>query len=947
MQPRLYDAPRGTSRLLALAAVLACTSPVLFSVTAQQPSAAAPSVPTPAAGGAIAGQVLEKDSGRPVPFPMLDIIGGTLGAQGDAEGRFRITGVPAGMHRLRARRLGYLPVTDSVRVADGETTTHDFTLGTAVTQLEATRVQGAANRGSEAGMMELQRSAAAVMDGMSSEAMARAPGANAAEAITRLTGISVVDRKFTVVRGLPERYNNTQLNGVDLPSPEPLRKIVPLDIFPSSLLESIVASKTATPDKPGDFAGGSVEIRTKEFPSRRVVQMNVSQDFNSLTTFNDVSYVPRTGIAMLGFSGSARRAPSRPGSGASNDSFERFAESIRNVWTPKARSAPPGLGLGLSAGDRKGPLGYTVSLAYSTRIDYQPGRLYQFVADKEQGVADRGFVARESQSVVDWGATANVSVQAGRSAKFGWKNLYTRNAEEYIALNDAFETHRGNERVRAYQVRFVERELMQTQLTGDHTLGFLRNARFEWKATAARASRDEPDNRSATYVEDANTGVFAMQPANQTYLWFRFLDDAVLTGHADLSTPIKLWGGREMLFKTGGMYRQKDRRFAADVFTYRPSSTPPSGSDVFSLPPEQAFSPEHVGTFPNADIALARLDALALPYRSADDLGAFYGMVDVSLFRWLRIVGGARAEHWMLDVRPASGIAVLDSVTLRRERDVLGSVNLTLALTDRMNVRLAGYQTVGRPDPRELTNDYYTPVSGECGNQGNDQLRHTRINNADFRWEFYPDADELIAVSGFFKQFRLPVIEVVSLPQANLCIAYYVNAESATNTGGEVEIRKSLGWVPFVSDGVSANVNVTIVQTEALLGERFQNIKTQFQGQSPYVVNAGLMYQSADDRITLSVLVNAFGDRITRYGATSLDAATGQVFQIPHVNERARVTLDAKLQARFRSRVSWSVSAKNLTNQAQRFYQDSDIGRVRTGFIRTGVSVKIGAGFEL
>lgn len=904
-------------------------------------------------GGTITGQVLERDAGRPVPLAMLDIPGTALAAQGDTAGRFRITNVPPGAYVVRARRLGFQPArSDTVRVAAGAIADVRLLMAAAVTQLEATRVTGAASRGSEAGLLEMQRTAATVIDGVSAEAIARTAGSNAADAITRVTGISVVDRKFTVVRGLPERYNNTLLNSVELPSPEPLRKVVPLDIFPASLLESIVASKTATPDKPGDFAGGSVEIRTKDFPERRVAQISVSQDGNTQSTFRQLPFMSRRGVGWLGFSGADRRAPGRPAPGTQDtETLERFAESLRNIWTPAPQLVPPGLGLNLSLGNRVRRVGYTLSLAYGTRVEYQPARLYRFTSDTS-GSDVRGFVARESQTVVDWGGTGNVSVMVGAGSRLGWKNLYTRNAEESVAVQNGFETYRGPERLLGYQVRFVERELVQSQLFGDHVLAFLRNMRVEWKVTAARATRGEPDNRSATYTEDLETGLYALQANRQSFLWFRFLEDRVGSGNLDVTTPLPFFGGRELHVKAGGLWRAKERRFDADVFVYRPSDAPPSGTGFYTLPPEQAFSPEHVGTF-GADVAVTRLDALGLPYRSRDDLGAAYGMMDVALLPWLRVVGGARLEHWRLDVRPASGVAAMDSATLRRERDLLASANITVALGSRMNLRLAASQTLARPDPRELTNDYYSPVTGECGNQGSADLRHTRIRNADVRWEWFPGMDQVLAISGFYKEFDAPVVEIVSLPQSSTCIAFYRNALSARSTGGEFEVRHALDFLPGIPAGLAGSVNVTVTDAEALLeppGAGFDPIPTPLMGQSPWLANAGLSYASRGERLMLSVAANAFADRIVRYGATSINAGDGsadaQVFQIPHVLERGRVSVDARLQVRPGSRLTWTLAGRNLGNATQRFYQGTGANRIETGYARPGISLKLGVGAE-
>ena len=900
--------------------------------------------------GRVAGQVVDEASGRPLSNVQVVIVGTTAGALTDLDGRYGTRAVPVGTYSVRAMRIGYMAVQiDSIRLVPGAAVPANFALSAAAVSLSDVEITEASvtRATSEAGLLVMQKSAAAVTDGISAEAIGRSPDADAADAITRVTGVSVLDDKFVVVRGLAERYSNTQLNGVELPSPEPLKKVVPLDIFPASLLETIVTSKTATPDKPGDFAGGSVEIRTKEFPENRVLQLNVSQSYTSVSTFERFPFLPRSGPELLGYDDGSRAAPPAlpPGQPVTETELERFAESLRNVWTPPDERAMPNLGLGLNLGDRFGaenPVGYAASVTYSAKRKFTPDRLYRFVSNFE-GEADRGFVSQESQSVVDWGAIFNVSARRGINHKFGWKNLYTRNAEETFAQNRAFETYRGPEELRVHQVRYVTRQLVQAQLTGDHLIPRLFGSRAEWKLTYAEATRDEPDNRSATYVQNIATGEFAQGTSSTNYVWFRFLTDEVWTGSLDWSVPVGIRREADALLKFGGLQRFKDRDFRAQVYGYSPSSDP-AFADVLKLPPELAYAPENVGGSPSAPIYFRRLDAASLPYRSNDDLTAAYAMLDAPVGRALRLVGGARAERWDLELRPGAGTAQTD--TVRRDQwDILGSANVTWAWSDRTNVRFAAYQTVARPDPRELSEDFYVAVTGECGNRGNPDLRRTRILNADARWEMYPDAGQLFAVSAFYKSFDEPIVEIVNLPQATTCESRPFNAVRARNFGVELELRTAIGFLPLAPEGLSAHANVTLVRSRAQLPEQLGGQELPLQGQSAYVVNAGVLYTSESGRISLSVLANAFGDRITRYGTTIF--GNDGVFPIPHVEEAGRLTMDAKLQGQLTPRLSVSLAGRNLTNEAQIFFQDSAVGRVRTGFLRQGVGISLGLGYDL
>lgn len=915
--------------------------PLVAARVSAQESATAPT-PLPATErGSIAGQVFDRESGQPLPYATVEVVGLRLGGQTDLDGRYRIAGVPVGAHQVRARHIGHQPqLLDSVRVRAREATVVNFSLATASQQLAAVEIVAeATTRGtSDVALLAMRKAAPAVMDGISAEAMSRAPGSDAADAITRVTGVSVVDRKFVIVRGLPERYSNTLLNGVELPSPEPLKKVVPLDIFPASLLESIVTAKTATPDRPADFAGGSVEIRTKEFPENRVAHLSLTTGYNSLATFDALPTVPWRGMDYLGFDAGGTRT--RPGGDPFADP-ERWGERVRNVWTPATRRSLPELGMAASFGGQRDPegtpLGYIVALNYGTKTDYVPQRLYRFVTDDETGTADRGFVARETQRSVDWGGIANLSLRIGQGQKFGWKNLYTRNAEESVSDRIGFETYLGDFTNRIYQVRYVTRDFMQTQLTGDHHLRFFHDSRVEWKATGSLSRRAEPDNRSAVYSTGSEQQILATNPPT---LWFRFLADRQWSGHLDWQTPFSLPLGSSGSVKFGGSYRDKRRAFDAEF--YRFLVLPGRNTDAaLTLPPEQALAPENIG----ATFGLEAPGTYALPYRSTDRVSAGYTMLDLRVTPWVRVVGGMRVERWTLDMQQGTAALPVGDPIQRATTDRLWSGNATISLSERMNLRLAGYQTLARPDPRELSEENFTAVTGECSTSGNPLLRPSRISNADVRWEVYPSATGLFSVGGFYKRFTSPIIETVTIPGSGRCAVFPTNADDAFNYGAEVEVRTSLAFLPLISDRFDASLNTTLVRTTTNWrpGGAAPLVKLPMQGQSDYIANLTLQYTDSVGGLSASLVGNAFGDRIVRYG-TTIEGTGGRLVQIPHVYEKGRLTLDAKLTQRVGRRTTLSLSGRNLTNAATAFYQDSRAGRVPTGYQASGVSVSIGVG---
>lgn len=918
---------------------------------AQTPALPSPAAAAPMPRGYLVGQVTDKASGRPLPATNVVVVGTTLRTQTDLDGRYRLP-VPAGVYPVRAFRLGNVAQQiEGVRITAGVSITVNFALGSAVVQLQAQTVTAAPTKANtEDALLAMQKARSTVSDGISAEAIKRAPGVNASDAIVRVTGVSIVDGKFAVVRGLAERYSNTLLNGVDLPSPEPLKKIVPLDLFPSSLLESIIVSKTATPDKPGDFAGGSVEVTTKEFPNDRVAELSLSTGYNSQATLRSVSHLQSRGVDWFGFDqGGRRQFPSPlPEVFAITSANEVFAEKLRNVWTPAPRPIVPDFGGSLNLGGRFGgessPFGYVVSGTYNRQTEATPNRFQQFVFSEDPGVPLQGFTSNESTSLTNLGAIVNLAARIGSTQKISWKNLYTRSAEERLSATAGFDRDGTPVEREIYQVRYITRNLVQTQLTGDHLISRLLNSRVEWKATLASASRDEPENRSLVYLKGTSDTQFALAPSNPGTVWFRFLDDQIRSAQVDWGVPITRVLREGALLKVGALRRERSRSFDSYFFRVLPDQNP-AFRPILELPPEKVFSPDVIGS---AAVNLQRLNIFSAPYTANDNVQAYYGMLDVRLLDNVRFVGGLRREEWELDLAVTlQGDSAAPPVITRRAADNLLSGNVTINLTDRQNLRLAAYQTVARPDPREVASDYYIAVAGECGNQGNPELQRSQITNADVRWERYARPGEIIALSGFYKRFKAPISEQVTYQGGSNCTITPFNLETARLFGGELEVRRSLSMLPGALKRLTAALNLTVVNsrsTEAPFDSSLAGRTFKLQGQSDVLANVSLTYASNDGRTDASLLANYFSDRVARYGIASV--VNGVITSVPNVTERGRVGVDAKIRRRV-GKSTFSLSARNLTDAEVVFYQESRAGQLRTGYLRPGVGVSMGVGYAI
>lgn len=892
--------------------------------TAAQPS-------TVEKSGRIVGRVIDRKTGRPLSGARIAVVGRTENMASDMDGRFRSPQLPLGVYSVLATLIGYQALqVDSIKVTDGASVAVNLALQDAPVELQDLVSSAPPQRASaDAGLLAARQAASAMTDGVSAEAISKAPDADAADAATRVTGLSIFDDKYVVVRGLGERYSNAQLNGADVASPVLEKKVIPLDIFPASFLESIVASKTATPDKPGDFAGGSVEIRTKDFPENRIRQLTLSRAYNSLATLREMPMPPRGGTDWLGIDGGRREPP------ATGATTEQGLEAFRNIWIPGERRAPLGLGTELALGDQfpigGDGLGYIFSLNYGTDRGYIPRSIS----------LPSSLHTNETKATVDWGGIFNVTYRIGSTAKFGIKNLYTRAAEETYREAE-YETQFPT---RAFQLHYLERYLWQSQLTGDHQLGFILGSRFEWKLTYSRANINEPDNHTAFYAL-ADDGKFHFDPTAAATRLNRALHDKTRSGQADWSVPIAFRRPGDAQLKLGASYRVKIRDYDANDFRFLLSPNA-STYGIDTLSPERAFAPENLGNFVTL---VGSGQAFLDPYGADDKLFSTYAMLDIPLSDHLRFVGGVRREAWRLKFLPGGRNNLLglfrtnDSIVTRNNDDYLPSGNLTIKIGDRMNIRLAGSRTLARPDSRELSDGVYAPVAGDCAIKGNSSIERSLITNLDARWELYPREGEIASISGFHKYLKQPIIETVP-NSADGCFNSVANGNHATVSGMEFEIRHRLDFLPGVLRGFAAGLNLTLVSSSIDMPQSLGTYgPLELVGQSPLLVNVNVAYEPPGSPLSFSMLYNHLGDRIYQYGATTGAGATGT--QSPNRLERGRGTLDAKARWMFTQRLKFSVSGKNLTDSRTQIVIDDPVQRRISKIEASGIKVSASISYE-
>jgi outer membrane receptor protein involved in Fe transport len=809
-----------------------------------------------------------------------------------------------------------------VKVTPDRVTVIDAALTPQAIQVQGVSVTAERARTTVAGLLGSQRAAATVSSGISSDEISRTGDSRASDALKRVTGLTVVDDRYVFVRGLNERYSNVLLNKSSLPSPEPDKRVVPFDIFPSGLLSDIVVMKGFTPDMPGDFAGGSIRLTTKDFPEQLVFKVNASTGLNTQTTFRNFYTYQGGALDFLGADDGTRRLPSlvREAIDAGSSLTDQHARGFANIWSRQRMTAPPeqsysaSFGNNFSLGGR--PFGLLAALSYrngfSTSVEER--KLFISGADDSLEVRKHYQDYTLSRFNVLAGALLNMSYKPGLRDKLSLRTTYTRTSEDEVASwfmqNRDYDTDWD-----FYQLQWVERSLLSSELSGDHQLGLL-NSRFGWSAGYSTASRDEPDTRRVLYSSDPGLNNFKLDKDMEIGSGSRFfshLSDRSLNAGLNWETPFRQWSSLPSKLHVGGSYVFKDRGIDSRRFQFDGISGWVAGVDR-TLTPEEIFVPENFGTFFRLRDDTRRNDN----YSGTQQVGAGYAMLDMPLLTDLRFAGGARAENSHQRVRTYNLFAPDDEViSVVDNFDIMPSANLTYGLTPDMNLRAAFAQTVSRPSFRELSEQEFTNIDGEPV-IGNPDLKRTLIRNYDVRWEWYFGPAEHLAVAGFYKHFDLPIEQ--RFRNSTELLQTYENAVTAYSYRCEVEARAGLGRLASWLDPFTVTGNVAVIKSWVRLsatGGPETRTERPLQGQSPYVLNGMLSYDIPRIGLDASLSYNVFGPRI----------ATAGIQGIPDIIEQPFHRLDLVLSKGLSGGLEAKLSAKNLLDPEVEYTQGENVQR--------------------
>jgi hypothetical protein len=834
----------------------------------------------------------------------------------------------------------------------------DISMAPQAIEVDGITVSAERERGSTAFLLDQRASSVSLMDAVGEAEISRSPASDAAEVAKRMTGVTVSDGKYVFVRGLGERYSQTSLNGSALPSPEPEKEVVPLDLFPSGFLESLTTQKSYTPDQPADFSGGSVQIKTKNFPNQLTFKVGVSTSFNSNSQFQDgfIRY-DGGGRDWLGFDDGTRDIPSqaqalmgdvKDGGRLPSDEagLISIGESLRDTelaFAPRFEDTPLNRSFDASVGGRTGlfddgEFGFFVAGTYSDsyrRVDDEIERKWRTSAfDPETSnlaTPNVDYAFERGTRNVSWGTVTNFTLKPNPNQQISLRATVSLNTDDEGRTYSGENGEDIGGMLRDERSRFVQRLMLWGQLSGEHLLPW--DSRLDWRATMARADRNEPFLREAIYVLDDGDDVYRLLDFTESarYFWSELTDDD-MSAEVDWRLPFHL-ADREWSLKVGGAYRHRARDFGARRLNWLflgntvedLDSSLSSGTVVGSNPGE-------VGEFLISDVVEP-----GDIYAADDERVAGYAMLEIPVTSQLQAIVGARVETYSLALDSRTRFGIDTTLASRDQTDIAPALNLVYSPRDEFKIRAALSHTVNRPEFRELAPFQFTEATSLRQLKGNPELEPAEILGGDLRFDWFPSSGELISVGGFYKEMKNP-IEQVFVAAASSAYSFQ-NAEEATLYGLEMDVQLSAEHLARFLANLSFQGNFAWIDSEVTVvpGGIFlpTNLKRPLEGQAPYVLNLGLNYLPWEGW-EAGVFFNRFGERLTAAGGSGL----------PDIYEQPRNALDATISFPLPQGVRVKLKGTNLLD-ADYLFEQSANGITRTQrMYSTGRTFSVGFSYE-
>lgn len=811
------------------------------------------------------GVVIDKISGDPlVGASVVCVENKAHYAITGLDGSFVIKGISQGDYNFEISYLSFRTRSLPIKLNENGAFSLTIQLEPEVSTLASATVFGARENGSEASARASEKYAENVINVVSSKEIEISPDLTVANVVQRVSGVSLErnnngDGQYAIVRGMDKRYNYTLVNGIKIPSPDPKNRYVPLDIFPSDLLERLEVSKSLTPDMEGDAIGGVIDMKLKDAPNRFVINVNVGSGYNSLFLERPYRYFDGSTVNMQSprqMFGDEHRA--------TIDEFSR--ENVRFTdYTPM-----PNQIYGLSIGNRffENRLGVLVAGSYQNTFRGANSIFLPPDVNREDNTPfyDKVEIRRFSAQQIRSGVHSKIDYRLNENHKFDLYNAYIqlRDLETRSIIDTNLRIGRAAQGPGSGRIREKERSRLRVQqvynstLQGTHSL--TRNFGFDWSAVFSKALNDEPDLAELVFERGASFNNEGQQVVTQSVLdrdfqrrWMSNSDEDWAYYH-NFNYKFDEFMGGSLRLKAGGMYRHKNRENFFDRYLLRAD-------------PSQQFKDDELGI----DALSWRLETRIgtptdpLNYTSVENVLAYYGQFTY-LTEKFQVLAGLRSEATDFSWITNAPVTVEGRVGSISYSDLLPSIHLKIMRNKKENIRASYFASLSRPNffeviPYEINEDDFRE-------RGNPFLQRTTADNFDVRYELYPNSLDQFLVGIFYKTIQNP-IEYALVTEAQATFLQPNNFGTAVNSGLEVDYTHY-----FKDFGVRAYYTFTDSRITTSKQYRFRDLDNNtltsvdtlqtrpLQGQSRHIANVSLLYKNPRSKTDVQIAMVYTGSRI-------------------------------------------------------------------------------------
>ena len=794
--------------------------------------------------------------------------------------------------------------------------------------LKEVTVTGVARQNTEASMVQMSRNSAFVLNNVSAQEIRKTQDSNAGEVIRRIPGVSIIDDKFVMVRGLSQRYNNVWINGGAVPSSEADSRAFSFDIIPSGQIDNMVIVKTPSPEYPADYCGGFIIINTKEIPAENSFDITIGGSVNDQSHFNDFQYSKGSTTDFLGFDNGLRSLNGGISSKLStfdNNAIDLVNNGFNNDWLVKTRKPAPDIKLGSSLshhwtlGENK--LGLVAALNYTnewrTYSDMQNNLFGVYDITNDRSNYLRHSIDDQYNHNVRIGLMANMTLLSSSGKhKYQLKNIFNQIGNDRYTYRKGITAQSNNEESAEYYYR--SRTTYNGQITGKHTLG---NNILDWNAGYAYANRNIPDRRRYAIDDALESGILALTTGNEISREYTQLDEHIFSlGINDNSTLS--FGSFSPSFKVGAYGEYRTRKYNTREFIYNWNAYSNNLPDDFrhSDIPTLLSNADNFGL---DKLHLLEVTNMTNDYEGNNTLGAAYFAATLP-FGKFNIYAGVRYEHDKMElVSNLRDYEVSHNSRYYTYNDIFPSLNTTYKINDKHQLRLSYGKSVNRPEFREVSSSVYYDFDLASNVKGNPELTPCYIHNIDLRYEFYPQRGEQITLAGFYKYFDSPIEWTYTVAGGTDLIYSYKNAKSARNLGLELDIKKDLSFIGLRN--FSLSLNGALINSRVLFDKGSREKNRPMQGQSPYLVNAGLFYNNEKSQLNISLLYNRIGKRIIGVGRSEGTTGSDENARVPDSYEMPRDMIDLTASKKFGRHFELRAGIRDLLAQKVTYSQFADV----------------------